>query len=275
MTPSRVGEDRDDHVEEDLTSNSSGWSLSSSDEIQHDAPPSRTGIWITSAADSYELEQHLISLDLAISSLYKIPIRKPVSAGRITLAENRLWPESAFYERFDIQFVTDLYPAASVELQQRLGKLITARRRAIHFRRRRNEDLQRATIGSLIRKPPATQATATLDLDQAIDNLPAAPQAPSMWETFEQSVKATTFKPGNLTQDPLFYLQDSISDTISESSYATTHAAKDFLDFPSRPKRPDGTERDTFECPYCLTAVQISSRRRWEYVVARILPENN
>lgn len=118
---------------------SSGWSLSSSGEAgrandQDVSVFKQQGIF-SQFKYQVDLQDILDSIDFTISALFKILIRKPTRMGHTKEPGINQWPESAAYEFFDIQYVTDVCREADPRLQNRLGKLITQRRRALRDRR--------------------------------------------------------------------------------------------------------------------------------------------
>lgn len=264
--------------EYDQDTDSSGWSLSSSSDsaplerinngnsnLDRNTHISQNQRVFARYRNHISLDDILDSIDFTISALYKIPIRKPTRMGHTKGLEDILWPESAAYEFFDIQFVTDVYRSADSRLQNRLGKLITHRRRALRFRRLRNEALQKATMESSSARRNMTRVPEPTDDRNTVHTFQIFSEEPQASSEMEPSVKATTFKTVSNARAQLdIYFNTSISEVASETSVATTQAAKDALVFPSRPKGLDGSEKESFECPYCCLLVQIRTQRQWE-----------
>lgn len=243
--------------------------LSPSDGLRNDRPQdsddSRSRIFSTDLMTN-SFETIINSIEHAINSLYKIPIRKAMPIERIEQEELVLWPESKFYEYFDILYVSDLYPTASPALHDRLGKLITRRRQALRFRRRRNERLQQASSAS------GWEATHPVDPSLGSKQSHNAPAVVQMFvspetTTYNPSIKATTLQPSHRPlQLQNLILDDAISEATSELSAATSHAAQDLLEFPIRPQLANGEPSSHFECPFCCTLVRINSEDKWRSV---------
>lgn len=236
----------DDELSSDSDSSSatdSDWAISSSE----DDTDSRQLSGIQASGGFAELEQQkrplkevpqlFFSLKLTITSLYKIPIRRPAPVERLDRWVKTSSNETSLWEHYDFIRVRDIFNQADENLLRRLGRMNTRRRLLLQYRQTHNERLKQ-DIG---------------DSREVISDNKSI-----------QDSQATTFKPPTHHFDfatENFEMQ-SFSDSLS--SFATTQMGEELPAFPSPPKGPSGEELEDFICPYCCVICHITSSHDWE-----------
>lgn len=251
------------------------WTLSDSEE--EDAAPASeggtrgsvlplataTGLeWLSS--DS-RLKATLASIEMAVTYLYRIPVRESATYNRLKRYERSNNSEFDLYLQFDRLFVRDVFPTADDNLVSRLGKLVTDRRRILHYRQLYNDELQREVTNS-------ENAVRLQRPDLSISILPdnSAPSESGNLTDVQpstlpkSSLKASTFRPKEgQPPDTQQLLTSRISEADEVSSIAPT-AVEDNLFIPARPKDTQGQELLDFVCPYCGVFKHIRSDRAWK-----------
>lgn len=238
------------------------WTLSDSEEDdigsqQDDDPrgsvlvqPTATGLeWLSSAS---RLKATLASIEMTVTYLYRIPVRESATYNRLKRYEKSNQSEFDLYVHFDRLFVRDVFPNASESLVFRLGKLVTNRRRILHYRQLYNEELQREVVNSedasRLQRPihtvPVSSSNPTKpEFDNFTDIQPSTLP--------KSSLKASTFRPKeDLPPDTGQLLSSGVSEADEVSSIAPT-VVEDNLVIPARPQDSQGQELLDFVCPYC------------------------
>lgn len=248
----------------DQTSNgSSGLQL---DDAHQLAPTTREKV------PTSEMAQLGQSLKAVVSQLYRIAmvIRRPVPHDRYARSAGI---DLAHFEPFDIRYVQDCFPSAAPELQQRLAKGITRRRKLLSYNRRHHQALSRPRLPSYHANGPSevSQHDESLHLTDAENGAEERPMERNQSQVqlsapgksaVGWSTKASSFDPPKNYEDE--EADDLDWETRTESSYASTFAGHDQIRIPPRPKNPDGAELSQFECPFCFRIVEIRSPRGWK-----------
>jgi hypothetical protein len=250
----------------------SDWAISSAEEDDGEVPlrtaRDRTSGYIAGSlpqnSDHSELPQILSSIRITITSLYKMPIRRPAPVDRLR-QNDEYSDEKALYGHFDALYVRDLFPKIEPLLATKLGRQITRRRQLLHYRLSRNEDLKREIIESASGRFSAKMdlVGAALDAAQA-ENTKRTSGSQANNTKPEPSIKASTFNPKDF---PNVIENDKEIDIRSEpetvSSFASTHTAQEPLVIPPRPSGPDGVELEEFECPFCYILTRVKTTAAW------------
>lgn len=220
-----------------------------------------------------ELPQLLYSLKLTITSLYKMPIRRPAPAERLDRLAKASSDETSLYERFDFMYVQDAFSKANQKLVRRLGRMVTRRRLLLKYRQTHNERLTRENIDSM---EQADEAKSHVIVDiQPISSSTPRTEPPTKSLASDNKPKhdsrATTFKLPKYPFDPnikAFGVQ-SLPETVS--SFATTRTGEELLAIPSRPKGLNDEDLEDFICPYCCVSCHITSSHQWKKHIMRDL----
>ncbi|KAK5047951.1 hypothetical protein LTR84_006141 [Exophiala bonariae] len=230
-----------------------------------------TGLeWL--ASDS-RLESTLASIEMAITYLYRIPVREPANYNRLKRYERTDDGEFNMYSYFDQRFVHDAFPNAKDSITSRLGKLVTNRRRILRYRQLYNDDLQREAVQSGEASHLQRQIHHASDLSP---NDPTVPESDNHTQKQprslpKSSLKASTFRP--IDSKPLdtdHLLSSAISEADEASSIAPT-VVEEHLVLPARPKDRQGQELSDFVCPYCGVFKHLRSDRAWRKHLMRDL----
>jgi hypothetical protein len=291
LTPSSEGEEAaaaDD--DED-----SSWSLSSDESLDlrlpslepHQRQPSAVSFQLTAdrsstpanlaCESSSRLETLLRSLNLSLSLLYKIPIRRFPTSEKAEYLARCYDIDLSYTQPFDVAWVMGLFCDANEQLTFRLGCMITRHRHTLETQSLIHQELKRVAFDSAqgqksIRQLPR-RAFSTPGLPAPCED-PIMEQEPAP-SVIAPSLKATTFSaagPSNLGGLP--FLEPAPSEAAeSASSVATTRAAEDEITLPPRPLNKDGSEMEDFECPFCCTPIHIRGPHTWKkHVLSDLQP---
>ena len=170
-----------------------------------------------------EVPQLFYSLKFTITTLYKVPIRRPAPAERLDRWAKASSNEPSLWGHFDFTRIRDVFYQADEELLRRLGRMNTRRRRLLQYRQDQNERLKR-DIG---------------DSDEQTSD------SKSIQDSY-----ATTFKQpvhNFYSENTRNFEAPSYSD--SYSSFASTQTGGELPVFPSPPKGPNGEDLEDFVCP--------------------------
>lgn len=201
----------------------------------------------------------------AITSLMKtsIIIRQATSRDRYVKAG--VSTKDPFIDTFDIAHVGHKFPKIDVEgrqwLKERLGKAITQRRQYLKYAREHHNKFQRTEKdeGHLeVKAHSDVLGAESRSPDQAatVKSLPASAFAPTDASTLQTS----KLKPmGSAVKDEL----EDLSDTYSQTSFATSVNNSDGESRLQPPRLRDVTNTSPFECPYCWTLQEIKDERKW------------
>jgi hypothetical protein len=210
----------------------------------------------------------LDSLNLAIASLFKIPIRTAAPLSRLDRSRRRNDPLMTAFEHFDHQFVTDLYPQVGLPLATRFSAAITRRRCLLQYRKQHNEKLKQDEFDSLnaqLDLQVASKAAKSHPQPHMLSDMGKSMKIPLTEGVAPSSFKATTFKPTQMTPPTLLLEVDAVSEAESISTSGSSLAGHERFVLPPRPKDAGGEDLQDFECPFCYTAVHIRrSQRAWK-----------
>lgn len=217
-------------IEDDKTGSSSDaslvtdsdWAISSSEDDTDPHQPhgiqARVGLtglgMLSSKRPTKEVPQLLHSLKLTITSLYKLPIRRPAPAERLDRWAKASSNEHTLWEHFDFMRIRDIFNRADEKLLRRLGRMNTRRRLLLQYRQAHDERLKR-------------------DIDDSEEQILDSKSI--------QDSHATTFNPSIHefhSEDAKNFEVQSVSDSFS--SFASTQTEGKLPMFPSRPKGPNG-----------------------------------
>lgn len=208
-----------------------------------------------------EMQRTLELIKVIMTSLYKLPIRRPAPLDRLrneTLIE-------ASYQHFDVLYVKDKFPLLDPKVATRLGKMISRRRQLLLYREAHNEHLDAAKVEPKITLPAQlVQDSGGLEAGSDMTSRREPTQSQSGSTRFELHSKATTLRINTANPESTAFLHaPSIAE--SEPSVASSYAGRDLrVQVPQRPKGVSGETLDCFECPYCLTTQEIRSDYAWK-----------
>ena len=177
-----------------------------------------------------ELQQLYEEVVNIIDCLYQLSmlIRKP--AQHDLLVGSRVGDKAEF-EFYDKEHVRNLHPKTEEQINQRLGRAITRRRKYLSYRERHHRKL-----GKGIDEVQGIQQTTTGSV---------------MSETI-----ATDFRSHNID-----FEETSSNSGMSQTSYAPSLIGGGRVTIPPPPK--DSVGGKPFECPYCFFVIEIKSPRSW------------
>jgi hypothetical protein len=211
--------------------------VSEIEQLLSDANPSTAALY-ADGTDGTEFQQLHATLSDVITCMYQISvlIRKPTRHDRLLQYNSGIGVASA---PFDRGHVSNKFPAAEVEIVDRLGLAITKRRLLLTYRERHDKKLAHG-------------------LDSAIEGHEEdASLAPSQ-------TLATDF------QETAFGLSDASSITgVSETSYAPSLEGGGEITVPAPPKESQNGRE--FKCPYCFIMITVKNKRDWTRHVFRDL----
>ncbi|MCJ1313650.1 hypothetical protein MMC25_007329 [Agyrium rufum] len=240
----------------DISSSSSGNSLGSHRARQTMSRSDQTlgAIAKLGQTPSQEMPRLIASVTLAISCLYRIPVRRPAPLDRL---KDKVLLESS-YQHFDVLYVKDKFPLLNSDVANRLGKMVTRRRQLLHYRYTHNQKLRPARVKPVLPLPNA--------LNMGANTIPQRVQSTAS-SKYTLPSKATTLQPGLLpvpsTEKVIKLKPPSIAE--SKTSVASSFAGKELrIEIPPRPMGTSGEELKSFECPYCLTIQNIETKRKWK-----------
>ena len=95
-----------------------------------------------------ELPQLLSYLKLAVSVLYRLPIRHPATVERIERSRSAQLAGLELYQHLDTMYVKDLFPDGDERLVAQLGSLVTYRRQLLYYRQNHRDKLKSEIDGS-------------------------------------------------------------------------------------------------------------------------------
>lgn len=251
----------------------SDWAISSSEDsgdfrkpasIQESIGFTELGISL-SERPTKEVPQLLYSLKLTITSLYKMPIRRPAPAERLDRLAKASFNETSIHEHFDCMYVRDVFNKADEKLVIRLGRMITRRRQLLQYRQAHNKRLIREMDDSKEQIDKA-KSYGIIDIrPSSASILRTEPPIKSLAldSKFNQGSRATTFKPPNYPLDftKNFEVQ-SLPETVS--TLPSTRSGGEQLAIPSCPKGSNGEDLEDFICPYCYVFRHITSLHQWK-----------
>ena len=191
--------------------------------------------------DGTEIQQIYKAFVDTVNCLFQMSmmIRRPARHDQL-LGTKRA--DTAGFEPFDRQHVSNKYPHAAQEIAERLGAGISRRRAALKYRERHNAKMKKG-IGRI----------AGDQSDAASNNL--------------SDTVATEY----VDEDSVF--EDTFSQSgISQTSYAQTLLnGRDAMKIPPPPK--ESANESPFECPYCYFIVTIKNKRAWaRHIFTDIMP---
>ncbi|KAF4482277.1 hypothetical protein CGGC5_v009486 [Colletotrichum fructicola Nara gc5] len=230
--PLRQEPDIDCHTESEHSGSESSWGLSDTDSIDNQQKKIEDE---SNSVGPDDVQKLLQSIRLAISILYKLPLRRPAPMDRLrygTIGEGS-WSEGP-----DVAYVKDKFPNSRLpeNVMIRLGKAITKRRQLLSYRRSHREKLKNAAGWADDASQPGSQAmtkATTLHSDQMIP----------LQEVYEPA--------------------DSVADSAKTSIAASQATQEISLEVPPRPLDKGGQSATTFQCNYCQLTVHFASDSSW------------
>ena len=179
---------------------------------------------------STELQQLHEEFVNILDCLYQMSmlIRKP--AHHDLLVVSRMGDKAEF-EFYDLEHVRNLHPGAEEQINQRLGRAITRRRRYLSYRERHHRKLEKG-----IEEAQGIQRTTT--------------------ETVISETIATDFKSHNID-----FEEKSSNSGMSQTSYAPSLVDGGRVTIPPPPR--ESAAGKPFECPYCFFVIDAKSIRSW------------
>ncbi|KAH6878006.1 hypothetical protein BKA58DRAFT_376336 [Alternaria rosae] len=250
----------------------STWEVSSDSEIEQ----SPKGQLPRKTSNMRTLQPHLSgkpglldSINFIIDCLWKLPIRRPAPIDRM---KSKHATDTAGYLPYDIMHVRDKFPDLNEIVAARLAKMITRRRQLIRYRQDHTKALQGEEV-KMTEFPKFESSPVPIHIESGVvgGSTPSL-RAPSQ---HTEITKATTVK----LSKPLAALSPAIglyAPSISEfgSSTASEQTANAItIRIPDRPTGKGGTSSGHFICPYCSTALLITSDRAWKkHVLSDLQP---
>ena len=229
----------------------SDWAVSNSEDDTDSRQPSNIQAGLTkpgmlpSKRPNKEVPQLFYSLKLTITSLYKIPIRRPTPDERLDRWAKASTKELSLWDHDDFTRVRDAFDQADEKLLRRLGRFNTRRRLLIQYRQAQHERLKRDLGGS----------EEQISDSKSIQESDATKFKPPTHEFYSENTKTFEVK--------------SLSDTLS--SFARTQTGGGLPVLPSPPEGPYGEDLEDFLCPYCCVVCHITSSHDWLRHVLRDL----
>lgn len=212
-----------------------------------------------------EAEEAFAMVKDAITSLMKTSIIIRQTTPRDRYVKAGVSEKSPFIDTFDIPHVGHKFPKIDVEgrqwLKERLGKVITQRRQYLKYAQEHHLRFQHPEKdeGSFEIKaqPDILGSTPKISsLAATVKSLPSSAFAPTDASTLQTS----KLRPmGSTVKDEL----EDLSDTYSQTSFATSVNDIDGESKLRPPKLIDITNTSPFECPYCWTLQEIKDERKW------------
>ncbi|KAL8788384.1 MAG: hypothetical protein Q9195_007342 [Heterodermia aff. obscurata] len=250
--------------------------------ILTEAKPNRSTIspGQSSGSSTSELLETFGTTKDTVTSLMKTSIIIRDATPRDRYLQSSLSTKNPFVDSFDISHVAHKFPKLDLNerqwLKERLGKAITQRRQYLKYSRDhhnrfqeeeapRSEGLSSDYISEYDGKP-GQQASNT------VKSLPVSTYAP----TDASTLQISKLKP---FEEVLNEGTENVSDTVSQTSYATSVHEDDDESKIYPPRLKEITNTFPFECPYCWNLQEIRNERSWRkhlfadlrpYVVDRI-----
>ncbi|KAH0431316.1 hypothetical protein CcaCcLH18_07193 [Colletotrichum camelliae] len=186
-----------------------------------------------------EMQELLQSIRLAISILYKLPLRRPAPMDRLRFGTMN---EAPWFEGPDVAHVKDKFPDSRLpeNVQVRLGA-ITKRRQLLSYRRSHHEKLKNAHGWWDDASSQAMTKATTLCSDQMVP----------LKEVYE--------------------LAPSVADSARTSTAASQSTREISIEVPPRPLDKDGQSATTFQCKYCQLTIHVMTDSSWRRHVIRDL----
>ncbi len=217
----------------------------------------------------YEFNEVFGSIKNSITSLMRtsIIIRNATPRDRYIKAQSST--KNPFLESFDISHVGHKFPKVDSEsrewLKKRLGKAITQRRQYLKYCRQHHDKFSRKVgdvdLSSESKDPFYDLGSITRSQNEAgtVNSVPTSALATTVASTLEPSRLEVS---GGLAESDA----DNLSDSYSQTSYATSVHEDMSGSRLHTPLLNDITNVSPFECPYCWTIQDISSEKAWRYI---------
>jgi len=216
-----------------------------------------------------EIQQIYKSIGAIVDQLYTMAmiIRQPIPLDEVTKAVSI---DVSHYTAHDLNHVRECFPTADADLQNRLARAITQRRRNLIYRQRHRIAIalpvkSHSELNNSISRTAGQQNSNDDNLNQ--EKRPDDRQGHSSKDATSKglpSTKATTFVQPALTTVPS--LDDAVSDIGTQSSYTSTLSATDDVFIPPCPVDLEVNDGVGFECPYCCYIVQMKNAKAWRFV---------
>ena len=215
-------------------------------------------------SETSELNEACGMVKDAITSLMKISIVIRDATPRDRYIKAITSARYPFIDTFDISHVGHKFPKLSIKgqewLRDRLGRAITQRRQYLKYCREHHERFQEPNEAS---KSPSNMQPEIdvfkLESESkggTVRSLPASAFAPTDASTLQASwLKPFQAKPEELVEN--------VSDSHSETSYATSVHDDESQSRLHPPSLEDVAQGFPFECPYCWTLQDMKTERSW------------
>jgi hypothetical protein len=215
-----------------------------------------------------ELQQLVESIRLAVTCLYKLPLRKPAPIDRLS---DKSTEEVSYFQQFDILYVRDKFRDRLLgqrahrlddQVKVRLGKMITRRRQLLLYRERHRDNLlpDVVTPQEKRRKEPETGTKH----EAAIANTTNALETQSHAESSHITKASTLHEEALPHRDVNDLLAPSVAGSEATSLVASEATRDIRIEVPPRPKDHTGRGLNRFECNYCCLTQHIRSDRAWK-----------
>ncbi|KAL2072888.1 hypothetical protein VTL71DRAFT_12231 [Oculimacula yallundae] len=192
--------------------------------------------------DVKEIPQLLRSIRLTISTLYRMPIRRPAASNESRLSS----VDVSHYREFDARHIRDRFPLAPADLTEQLLASTLRRRQILLYRALHYENIK------------------SIIPEQEYDSVTS--ESRSTEPTLK--TKGTTFRPEDFSQ-----MSHDVSDAETIQSAASSDAsAGTKSQLLIVPVRPQGlAESGEFLCPYCFVVCYIKTDSAWRHHVFKDL----
>lgn len=217
---------------------------------------------------NFEVPNLLESIDLVVTCLYKMPIRRSAPLDRLN---QKASVDASYYQPFDVRYIKDKFARLDSNVATRLGKMITGRRQLLFSRLSHNQKLQRTEIRqkAAVKVPSDSRPPSQ---EHEFSGLEATCET-SVSEISRSQISSTQYTLdtyATTTKNKTFQFEDTgtiyaPSTAESTSSMASSCSGENMrVEVPPRPKGKDGKELDRFKCPYCLVTQSIETKHAWK-----------
>ena len=220
----------------------------------------------SSGSGTSELSEAFGIIKDTVTSLMKTSIIIRDATPRDRYLQASTSTKTPFIDSFDISHVAHKFPKLDLDerqwLKERLGKAITQRRQYLKYCRdhhNRFEELETRQLNqSEGLSDNHTESGPKRDnhADITVKSLPASVFAP----TDASTLQISKLKP---FEDVSTEAVENTSDTLSQTSYATSVYEKDDGCRMIPPKLKEITDTFPFECPYCWSLQEINNEKLW------------
>ncbi|KAK4182850.1 hypothetical protein QBC35DRAFT_478707 [Podospora australis] len=201
-----------------------------------------------------ELTQISADITEVINCLFRlsVSIQNPAPHDKF---KQKNWVDTSFFEQSDIAHVGNMFPTATDQACQRLGKAISRRRQYFKYRELHHHKLARGLEMDL--------ESGNKDDDDAAQSTVAS--------SIPRHLKSTSGAPP-ISEGPQVLDEDtfSVSGWTDNTFAASVVGAEERRKIPALPK---GAEDHPFECPFCYMMISATNTRAWKkHVLADLRP---